>query len=267
MDLSSELARSLLEAAPEPVLAVDSDGRIVFASRHVRSVFGYAPERLIGEKLEYLLAARCHDAHRQHRRRLAGCAGPGSEAATERLQLHGRHKEGAEFPIEISSTPVLGPEGTLILTILRDASAESALAHRLALARRAGYRLPAAASHELRQPLQALNLLTAAAARQAAHDSTLASIIARQREVLETLTRLLGSMLETKGRDARQGPRRVEDSSSLDDSRPGPVQGAPAAAGSVAARSDAGPPGAPRPDEDRSDAAALGLRDQRRTRG
>jgi PAS domain S-box-containing protein len=58
MDVTNELAKQLLDAAPDPTVIVDQDGTVVFANARVAEVLGYTNEELIGEPVEILLPER-----------------------------------------------------------------------------------------------------------------------------------------------------------------------------------------------------------------
>ena len=67
MDFSDGVARDLLDAAPDPSIVIDADGRIRYANERVRNVLGYEPVELIGQYVEILLPTRFLDIHPQHR--------------------------------------------------------------------------------------------------------------------------------------------------------------------------------------------------------
>ena len=58
MDLSGELARTLLDLAPDPTVIVDADGTIVFVNAQVEHAFGYGATELVGARVEALLPER-----------------------------------------------------------------------------------------------------------------------------------------------------------------------------------------------------------------
>ena len=96
MDLSGELARTLLDLAPDPTVIVDAEGTIVFANAQVEHAFGYGPAELVGARVEALLPERFRDGHPGHRERFASHAKPRPMGAGG--TLYGRHKDGHEFP-------------------------------------------------------------------------------------------------------------------------------------------------------------------------
>ncbi|HEU4530145.1 MAG TPA: PAS domain-containing protein, partial [Steroidobacteraceae bacterium] len=69
--LSSEFIRSALESAPDAMVFVDASGTILFANRQVTALFGYAPEELVGRRVEELLPERFRARHSAHRDRFA----------------------------------------------------------------------------------------------------------------------------------------------------------------------------------------------------
>jgi PAS domain S-box-containing protein len=200
MDLSGELARTLLDAAPDPTVIVDGRGRVVFANALVQQVFGHAPARLIGEPVEVLLPERFRHVHPGHRARFFDS--PKTRPMGAGLALFGLHKDGHEFPVEISLSPIATDHGLLVTSAIRDVSEQKDIEQRLAEADRAKSRFLAAASHDLRQPLQALNLLNKAAATHARGDETFEDIIDRQQKALDSMSSLLNSLLDISKLDA-----------------------------------------------------------------
>lgn len=110
--------RSLLDAAPDPTVIVDTQGEIVFASSQVRPVFGHDPDELSGQPIETLVPQRYRHLHRHHRHRYL--EDPRVRPMGMGFDLYGRRKDGSEFPVEISLSPVETDSGLLILSTIRD---------------------------------------------------------------------------------------------------------------------------------------------------
>lgn len=200
MELSESVARQLLGAAPDPTVVVTADGVIAFANARVEHVFGYKQSEIIGREVECLLPGRFRASHPEERRRYFGS--PVARPMGVGLDLYGLHKNGREFPVEISLSPITTPEGVLVISAIRDVTSQREAERQLAEANRAKSRFLAAASHDLRQPLQALNLLNGAASRTARGDEKLATILERQQRALDSMSGLLNSLLDISKLDA-----------------------------------------------------------------
>jgi PAS domain S-box-containing protein len=113
-----ELARSALDAAPDAMIIIDETGIIRFANHQVDSIFGYGHEEIVGRPVEVLMPERFRGRHLGHRQKY-------HESVRLRpmgvgLDLFGRRRDGSEFPVEISLSPVEDAGHTLVVAAIRD---------------------------------------------------------------------------------------------------------------------------------------------------
>lgn len=118
--LASRRFRDLIEQAPDAILEVDGEGRILTANRMAESMFGYTREELTGLMVDSLVPAGSRGSHAHHRRSFA-------EAGVSRPMGHNRdlaavRKDGSEVEVEISLSPIQAASGVHTIAVVRDIS-------------------------------------------------------------------------------------------------------------------------------------------------
>jgi two-component system, LuxR family, sensor kinase FixL len=109
---------SFLEAVPDAMVAVDRRGTIVAVNVQAERLFGYSRGELLGKTMEILVPERIRNVHVRHRD--GYMASPHTRPMGAGMDLVGRHKSGAEIPVEISLSPLNAPGGPLVLAAVRD---------------------------------------------------------------------------------------------------------------------------------------------------
>jgi PAS domain S-box-containing protein len=216
-----ELARSVLDAAPDAMIIIDASGIIQFTNRQVSALFGYAHDEIIGQRIETLMPERFRARHVGHREHYVGSVRV--RPMGEGLDLFGRRRDGTEFPVEISLSPVEDVGRTFIAAAIRDVTdrkrveaevivareaAEAAQAHAIhareaaeaarEIADRANQgksRFLATASHDLRQPLQTLELLHGTLRRLVTDRHAIEALL-QQEQAIGAMSRLLNALLD-----------------------------------------------------------------------
>jgi PAS domain S-box-containing protein len=148
------LSLSILDAMPDAVAAVNRQGVIVQVNSQAEAIFGYTRDELIGQSVEVLVPERQranHDQHREefHRRPKIRRMGSG-------LDLYGRRRDGSEFPVEISLSPVETGNGPIVLSVIRDISDRKHIEEEL---RRVNEELERRKTRELRDSQNRLALI------------------------------------------------------------------------------------------------------------
>jgi PAS domain S-box-containing protein len=209
-----DLARSALDAAPDAMLIIDAAGVIQFANQQVSALFSYEHDEIIGRAIEILMPERFRTRHVVHRDRYVSTVRVRPMGAG--LDLFGRRRDGTEFPVEISLSPIDDVDRILIAAAIRDVTDRKRVEAELIVALRAAdaareladqaresadranqgkSRFLATASHDLRQPLQTLVLLNGALRRRVTDRGALEALI-QQDQAIGAMSRLLNALLD-----------------------------------------------------------------------
>jgi PAS domain S-box-containing protein len=199
--LPAGTAEALLGQAPDALLLVDAGGVIRYANPAVWPLLGYAPEDLHGKPIETLVPERYRDIHRRYRTSFTA-APVAREMGARIVALSAQCADGGEIPVEIRLAPLQSGGQRYIVAAVRDVSDRRQMMEELAAARQVAERANAAktrflatASHDLRQPLQTLQLLAGALIRQL-EGQPAADLVLRQLRALDSMADLLNVLLD-----------------------------------------------------------------------
>lgn len=204
MTFHQQLLADLVEFAPDAMLIVDGSGQILYANQRVTHVFGYQREDIVNRSVDMLLPDRLQARHAHHRHNFA--EDPRTRPMGAGLDLLGRRADGTEFPLEISLSPL---RDGLAAAAIRDVTDRKHVEQELIKAREAAdqareeadranlskSRFLATASHDLRQPLQALSMLHGTLCRVDMHPNG-RQVLAQQGRAIDAMKRLLSTLLD-----------------------------------------------------------------------
>ena len=214
-DESEAYFRTMLDSAPDAMIIVDDRGKVAIVNERAEHMFGYGRDELLGHRVEMLLPERSRVGHKASRRSFT--AKPEVRPMGPGLDLVGLRKDGSEFPVEISLSPVMTSSGAFVSSVIRDVTERKRMESEIIAARQSAERAQkantaflAAASHDLRQPVQALSLLNGAL-RRTVQDERALEMIDHQEHSLTAMTNLLNSLLDISRLDAGAVTPEIED--------------------------------------------------------
>ncbi|MEH6456539.1 MAG: PAS domain S-box protein [Cocleimonas sp.] len=193
-------AHAFLDSAPDATVVVDESGGIRVSNQQMTELLGYSQEELLGMNVDALLPKRYRDAHPKHRVDFAN--NPVRRGMGTGMDLCAMTKNGREIPIEVSLSPIKTVDGSLVAAAIRDISSRKAFEEELRLAKQeaedatvAKTRFLATASHDLRQPLQALRLYLSALTSKL-DEPKAKQLGAKMNLSLDTMGELLDALLD-----------------------------------------------------------------------
>src|SRR5580693_117255 len=148
------LSSDLLETLPDAIVAVDQTGTVVQVNSQTQELFGYGRDELMGQKIEMLVPDRYRRQHQHHREHFAEA--PKTRRMGADLDLYGRRRNGTEFPVEVSLSPVSTEKGVFVLSAIRDISDRKRIAEELRRANEELHRKTAEQLGEYRATLAAI---------------------------------------------------------------------------------------------------------------
>lgn len=164
MDLKSNKDKrfhSFLESVPDAIVIVNTEGNIQSVNSQTETLFGYERSEIIGRKIEYLMPSRFENVHQGHRN--AFFDKPRVRKMGEGMELFAQHKNGNEFPVEISLSKLDSDEGFLVCASIRDVSNQKKIEKELLEAKikaenavKSKQQFLSNMSHEIRTPLNSI---------------------------------------------------------------------------------------------------------------
>jgi PAS domain S-box-containing protein len=197
----SEITQHLVRFAPDGLIVIDDQGRIRFANETVTQLFGHSPAVLQGKSIDVLVPERLRGRHGRH---IAGfmSAPDNREMGARIADLFALRADGSEFPAGIRLAPFRIGGKLFVAAAIRDMTERRVINEELVVARkeadranRAKSRFLATASHDLRQPIQAIRLLNAAMTK-VVPDPQIRELLQQQGQAIEGMTRLLNALLD-----------------------------------------------------------------------
>lgn len=129
MRRTEQKIRSILESAPDAMIIANAVGEITLVNNQTEAMFGYGREEILGKQIEMLMPERYRERHVSHREQFIH--NPRIRRMGAALELFGQRKDGGEFPVEISLSPLETEEDVLTVSAVRDVTQSKSLEKQL----------------------------------------------------------------------------------------------------------------------------------------
>lgn len=159
--MSDAMLAGMVSISADAIIAVDSAHTIVFFNAGAEQTFGYSAAEAVGLPLNALLPERFRGVHTQHVQRF-GTSHEAARRMGERRQISGLRRGGEEFPAEASIARVHSGGRVAYTVVLRDMTARQRIEQELRVALESRDQMAGIVSHDLRNPVHAVKMLTSA---------------------------------------------------------------------------------------------------------
>ena len=164
--LTDFLLADIVAIAADAIICLDEEQRITLFNEGAEHIFGWTAEEIIGQPLDRLLPERSRPQHRRHVEGFRD-APETSRRMGHRQEISGVRKNGEEFPAEAAIAKVLMGKQVVFSVVLRDITEQVALRKRLQTAINARDDTVGVVAHDLRNPVSAVKMLSAALLQRA----------------------------------------------------------------------------------------------------
>jgi PAS domain S-box-containing protein len=154
---AEEMIYLAVEASPNGMVMTNHEGKIMMVNTTTEALFGYQREELLGQSIEVLLP----ESHRAHHPALRNdfIKNPSTRAMGHGRDLHGQHKNGKEFPVEVGLNPIQTPRGVMVLASVIDITERKSQEEQLKAALKEKDLLLSEIHHRVKNNLQIIDSL------------------------------------------------------------------------------------------------------------